>query len=399
MIKINNSMARTFLLLKQGLIGEHRFKGKQGAFDYIKQAGCIQFDPVDVCGKNAELTLQSRVKDFRKEHLSDLLYTDRKLFDYPDKMLSIIPTEYWPYFERFREAAREHLKSHPEIEKHIKKIRAHIKETGAICSSDIELEGSTAWWSSINWSTGGNMLRSVLEQMYSSGDLIVHHKKGTRRFYDITERHIPGKLLNVPEPLPDDYTHQKWRVLRRIGAVGLIRNRPSHAFLGIRDLSIDIRKRIFSELLEEGSVSCLTITGMKPDIKDRFYYQSKDEHLVKEVLNGFKPAPRCELIAPLDPFMWDRKLIETIFGFQYTWEIYTPPGKRKYGAYVLPMIFGEDFIGRVEAICERKSKSLIVKNIWYEEGIKRGKKIDNAVSACLKRFALFNDCPNLVLPN
>ena len=82
--KLSNRQARQFMLLKQGLLGEHKFIGKQGALDYIYQAGCIQFDPVNVCGRNAEITLQSRVKGYKKEHLDELLYEDRKLFDYPD---------------------------------------------------------------------------------------------------------------------------------------------------------------------------------------------------------------------------------------------------------------------------------------------------------------------------
>ncbi len=57
--------------------------------EFIRQAGCIQFDPVDVCGKNAELVLQSRIKRFSKEMLSDLLYQDRVLVDYFDKNLAI----------------------------------------------------------------------------------------------------------------------------------------------------------------------------------------------------------------------------------------------------------------------------------------------------------------------
>ena len=81
--------ARQFILLKQGLLGRYRFAGKQGALEYIRQAGCIQFDPVDICGKNAELTLQSRVKGFTKSMLDTLLYKDRALIDYPDKQLSI----------------------------------------------------------------------------------------------------------------------------------------------------------------------------------------------------------------------------------------------------------------------------------------------------------------------
>ena len=81
MFYLSNAQARRFLLRHQGLLGEHRFQGKAGALAYVRQAGCIQFDPVDVCGRNAELTLQSRVKGFTKETLWELLYQDRLLVD------------------------------------------------------------------------------------------------------------------------------------------------------------------------------------------------------------------------------------------------------------------------------------------------------------------------------
>ncbi|MBE5985941.1 MAG: winged helix-turn-helix domain-containing protein, partial [Paenibacillaceae bacterium] len=107
MISFTKRQACRFLLLKQGLLGDYRFEGKQGIMEFIRQAGCIQFDPVDVCGKNAELVLQSRIKRFSKEMLSHLLYQDRVLVDYFDKNLSIIPVGDWPYFERFREQHRQ----------------------------------------------------------------------------------------------------------------------------------------------------------------------------------------------------------------------------------------------------------------------------------------------------
>ena len=96
MTTLTRRQARRFLLLHHGLIGAYRFRGKQGAYDFVRQAGCIQFDPVDVCGKNAELTLQSRVQGFTKQTLWQLLYRDRLLVDYPDKNLSILSTEDWP---------------------------------------------------------------------------------------------------------------------------------------------------------------------------------------------------------------------------------------------------------------------------------------------------------------
>ena len=388
MVNLTNRQARQFMLLKQGLLGEYKFTGKRGALDFVRQAGCIQFDPVDICGKNAELTLQSRVSGFTKAMLDELLYKDRLLFDYPDKQLSVIPTEYWAYFERFRQAAREKLAEHPEISAHIEHFRAYIEANGAVSSDDFELEGSTTWWSAINWSAGGKLSRSVLEQMYSSGDLVVHHKKGTRRYYGLAARHVPAGLLAAADPLPDDFAHQKWRVLRRIGAVVLLWNRPSDAWLNIWGLQNDTRGRIFDALVSAGEIIAVTVEGLSSAL----YCRAEDMPLIESVRQNPEEKARCEFIAPLDPFMWDRKLIKALFGFEYAWEIYTTPAKRKYGAYVLPILYGERFIGRIEAVCERKAKTLCVKNIWYENDVKPTKKLQAEIDKCLRRFARFNDC-------
>jgi len=379
------------MLRKHGLWGDYKFSGKQGALDFIRQAGCIQFDPVDVCGKNAELTLQSRISGFTKNMLDELLYKDRKLFDYPDKNLSIIPVEDWPYFERSRNAARDNAKNYPEMEKLTERVKSHIEKNGAICSSDMNIEGKFFWKSAIHWSAGNKLSRSVLEHMYSTGELVIHHKKGTRKYYDLSARHIPQKILNKPEPLPDEFDHYKWRVLRRIAAAGFLWNRPSDAWLGIWGMNNEVRGRIFNTLSEEKKITALAVEGLR----DTLYINAADMPLAQTITQKQEerglPA-RCELIAPLDCFMWDRKLIKAVFNFEYTWEIYTPPQKRKYGVYVLPLLFKDQFAGRVEAVCERKTGTLIIKNIWYEDNLKLTKKIQAAVNGCLKRFAIFNGC-------
>ncbi len=388
MIPFTHQQARQFLLYKHGLLGKHRFIGKQGALDFIRQAGCIQYDPVDSCGKNAELVLQSRVKGFTKQMLDELLYSDRMLVDYPDKNLSIIPVEDWPYFGRYRNAARQHEARYPEMHAPIVQVRAWIEQNGAVCSDDIQLEGDFYWQSAIHWSAGNNLSRSVLEQMYSTGALVIHHKKGSRKYYDLAERYLPAALLDAPDPLSDENAHQKWRVLRRIGAVGLLWNRPSDAWLNIWGLKSPQRNAIFGQLLEEGRIIEVKVDGMK----DTLYGRTEDEPLIETVLRDQAYKPRCELIAPLDCFIWDRKLIKALFDFEYTWEIYTPPDKRKYGFYVLPMLYGDGFAGRVEAVVDRKTCTLVVKNIWYEDGVKQTKKLQAAVADCLKRFAKFHLC-------
>ena len=377
-----------FLLMKHGLLGEYKFTGKQGVMEFVRQAGCIQFDPVDVCGKNAELVLQSRIEGFTKGMLDELLYTDRRLVDYPDKNLAVIPVEDWPYFERYRQAARRHAERYPDMQALTEETRAQIRQRGPLSSDELALEGDFSWQSAIHWSGGNNPSRSALEQMYSTGELIVHHKRGARKFYDFAENHLPPDVLHAPEPLEDELEHHKWRILRRIGSVGLLWNRASDAWLNIWGLKAGQRHEAFRQLLNEARIVAVAVEGMR----DTLYCRAEDLPLIEAVLGQPAPTFRCELIAPLDNVMWDRKLIDELFGFEYTWEIYTPANKRKFGHYVLPLLYGERFIGRVEAVAERKAGTLVVQHIWYEEGVKETKPLRSAVEDCFERFARFNGC-------
>lgn len=106
-VQLTREQARRFLLRRHGLLGGYRFEGKRGVLEFVKQEGCIQFDPVNVCGRSPELVLLSRVKAFTKQMLYELLYQDRVLIDYFDKNLSIFATEDWPYFECYRGQHRQ----------------------------------------------------------------------------------------------------------------------------------------------------------------------------------------------------------------------------------------------------------------------------------------------------
>lgn len=397
MTEITKEQARQFLLAKQGLLGSYHFCGKAGACDYVRQAGCIQFDPVDVCGKNAELTLQSRVKCFRKTMLEDLLYRDRLLVDYADKELSIWPAEDWPCFAPYRERSRVHGAGFPGLQELEREAISYIRANGPVSSDTLPLEGEIFWHSSMHWSGNwhekSKAARSVLEQLYTDGTLIIHHKSGSRKFYDLAERHLDPALLSAAPPWEDEESFLRWRVLRRIGAVGLLWNRNSPAFLGI-PMKAEQRREIISSLEASGAILPARVEG----IKTLFYYRAEDDALLGEVLAGrLDRKSRMEFLAPLDPLLWDKALIAAVWGFSYSWEIYTPAEKRKYGAYTLPILWGENFIGRIDAVADRRDKVLRVKKIWLEPGVRLTKKMQSALDRSLTRFAEFNDCTSVEL--
>ena len=380
-IHLTKQQARRFILLKQGLLGDYKFIGKEGILSYIKQAGCIQFDPIDVCGKNAELVLHSRVKGFTKSMLNELLYKERSLMDYFDKNLSILPAEDWKYFSRDRNNHRQWERSHAEIESVRDQVIKAISDSGPLCSSDLDLPQKVDWyWSSTKLS------RAALEHMYFTGDLAIHHKKGTVKYYDLTENCLPKEIITAADPYPDDHDHRKWRVLRRIGALGLLWNRSSDAWLGIGGLKSQERTDIFTELTAENLITPITVD----EISHPLYCLTEDLPLIDCIKTDTRLKHRCELIAPLDNMMWDRNLIKALFDFDYKWEIYTPVPQRKYGYYVLPVLYGERFAGRVEAVYDKKAKKLTVKNLWYEPTVKPTEKLKTKITAALNRLEKFN---------
>ena len=254
MAAMTREQARRFILSKQGLLGKYRFVGKSGAYRYIRQAGCIQYDPVDVCGKNAELTLQSRVRGFTKKMLADLLYQDRLLVDYPDKELSIWPSEDWPFFSSYRDRSKAHGEGFPCMPELEEQAVAYIRENGPVSRDTLPIRGNVLWHSSMHWS--GNWhgtspaARSVLEQLYTDGVLLIHHKSGSRKFYDLADKYFSRDLLDAPNPCPDETSFLEWRIRRRIGGVGLLWNRRSDAFLGI-EMTTGQRDAAFEKLEAE----------------------------------------------------------------------------------------------------------------------------------------------------
>ena len=392
MLTITKDQARQFILLKQGLLGDYRFIGKDGAYQYVRQAGCLQYDPVDVCGRNAELTLQSRVKGFRKQMLNDLLYRDRLLVDYSDKELSIWPSEDWPFFSSYRERSMEQGRRFSGIPELEEKAVAYIRDNGPVSSDTLPIEGTVFWHSSMHWSghwhKESQAARSVLEQLYTDGVLLIHHKEGSRKYYDLAEKYLPAGLLSAPNPCPDEASWLAWRIRRRIGAVGMLWNRRSDAWLCIH-MNAEQQNAAFKQLEAEGAITAVQMDGLRYPL----YLPVSDLPLLESVVAGqVHPKARLEFLAPLDPMLWDRKLIEAVWDYRYSWEIYTPVPKRKYGYYVLPMLCGSRLIGRIEPKADRKTKTLTVQNVWFEPGVRPSKKLSGMIDKAVQRLARLNDC-------
>ncbi len=108
------------------------------------------------------------------------------------------------------------------------------------------------------------------------------------------------------------------------------------------------------------------------------------------VATGSVADPGVTFVAPLDPFMWDRRLLRDLFGFDYIWEVYVPEPKRRWGYYVLPILFGDRLVGRFEPRLDRATRTLRILGIWWEVGF-NPRTADGFVPAMRAALAAYCD--------
>jgi len=382
-MQITINQARRFILHRHGLLGKHQFKGQDGIMAYIARNRAIQYDPVNICGKNADIVLHSRIENYQKSDLSALLYQHRKLIDYFDKMLCIFNVSDLPIFlHEFIASGSADVytrKGGEAIARIEPQLRQLIARHSHISAKEADIKENIDWF----WGAPTSLSRAALETMYMRGELIIHHKKGTVKSYALAADHIPKEITEAPLPYNTEEQRHTWIIQRRMASVGMLWNKPSDAWLGAR-LKANDRKAAFAKLLADGKITEVNVDG----IKDPLYICATEQEMLEATLQNNSNQPRTEFIAPLDSLIWDRKLIASLFDFEYKWEIYTPQTKRKYGPYTLPILHDDALVGRID--CARKDGQLVVNNIWMQDGKLPKGQLKTSIDDCLQRFSDFN---------
>lgn len=393
-IEITKVEARNFLIHYHGLDHANTFSGEKGILEYIKRVGCIQYDPLNVVGRNADLVLQSRIQGYSPDMLEKILYTDRSLIDGWDKMMSIYGQEDWPHFHRLRKVKGIEVTrtlSHRDSLEAVNltgNVREFLIQKGPLQPSKINLGGGgKGSWGHRNLSS------AAMDYMFNIGELGIYKKKNTQKVYDLIEKLLPQELLDYPDPFPSDRDFYKWYVKRRVGSMGLIWGRNGGGWLGHFLSDKALRTSILSELVEEGSLLTLSIEG----IKETFYIRVEDYVILNAVPAAKEKVMR--FLAPLDNLLWDREMVEKLFGFKYTWEVYVPVEKRKYGYYVLPVLYGDQLVARFEPELQRRNEPLLIKNWWWEEGIVVSEEMKVSTNKSLERFCNYLEAPLSPLTN
>jgi len=389
MIELSLPQARRFLFTQQFLYPPRSLRGPEDALRIFERLGCIQYDPVDQVGHNPELVLQARLSGYTPALLNDLLYSSRRLWDGFDKVMSIYQAQDYPCFTRLRERMKTHHWGRELPSEDVTNmVLNEIRSRGPLSSIDIEHEARADW----HWG-GTRLVRVVLESQYGMGRLGIHHRVGTRRFFDLVENLLPAEIFAAPDPHGTLEEYQDWHTLRRVGGLGLAHPGAGEQWLGIFGSKAPERQASLQRLQEKGDLLPVRVDGLN---RHTFYIRRADAHLLEE-LDTPAPEPRLAFIAPLDNLLWHRDRLRWLFNFDYIWEVYKVAETRKYGYYVLPVLYGDRFIARLDPALDRKAKRFTLRNWWWEEGFTPDEGLLPALEEALGEFLNYLGNPAFVL--
>ena len=113
-----------------------------------------------------------------------------------------------------------------------------------------------------------------------------------------------------------------------------------------------------------------------------------------------EPPPSVAFLPPFDPLVWDRGLLASLFGFDYVWDLFFPEAKRRFGWYVLPILFRDRFVGRIEPRIERSERTVQILGLWWEEGFepRRAEGFVDAMRAALRAYLDFAGATRIEWP-
>lgn len=380
MEKISLKQAKRLALLRQGLLRRQPFgKGKEAANEVIKRLSYNQIDTISVINRTHHHVLWTRVPSYQKEMLHQLLAEDQKIFEYWSHAAAYLPIEDFR-FSLPRKHALNTGESHwfERDPKMMNWVLDRISAEGPLQARDFKAPKGyqkTEMWS---WKPA----KIALEQLFMEGLLMVKERRGFQKVFDLTERILPS---HIDTRFPDPVEYGSYLALRAIDAHG-IATKEEMGYLRKAKRKKTIIEAL-SQMQEEGII-------MPLKLHEQVYY-TRPEYLDKLPLR--LPKKQLHLLSPFDNTVIQRKRLSSLFDFEYQIECYVPAPKRKYGYFVLPILWGDEMVGRIDLKAERKQKKLLLKNLVFESELTIDDTLLTALGAKLKALAQFNGCESLVV--
>jgi uncharacterized protein YcaQ len=359
-VKVSAEAARRFLVARQMLAPARSIdEGPKGVLEVFRRLGSIQFDPIAVAGRTHDLVLHARVAGYDPAWC-ERLYDQREIFEAYNKGLSLVTTSAFPWFRGILAlGSRRVLSENAEV---AERVLERVRAEGPLSALDFDrAHGPTTDW----FGEKTNVVRAVLEAYAVTGVLGLARREGNRRYYDLLERLLPAEILAHEVPQDEQF---RYKLLSRYRAHGLLGVAGGDTFGGLGYAKPDPRlpghpgrTALRQELIESGELVPVDVEGVRGK---RFVLREEVELLEAPP----EPPASVAFLPPFDPLIWDRPLLGSLFGFDYVWELFFPPEKRRWGWYVLPVLFRDRFVGRIEPRIDREAGRVEVIGFWWEDG-------------------------------
>lgn len=392
-MRVAAEAARRFLVARQLLAPARALEGGPAAvLEVFRRLGSIQYDPLAVAGRTHDLVLHARVAGYDPAWC-DELYVRREIFEAFNKGLSLVPASEFPWFRGTLSRSPSRLLA--ENAAVAARVLERIRAEGPLSALDFERvqDGTTDWFG-----VPTNTVRAVLEALAVTGGLGLARRDGTRRSYDLLERLLPADVLALEIPQAEQMRHKLLSRYRAHGLLGV--GGGGDIFGGIGPAKPDPRFPGFpgrtalrEELVESGELVPVDVEGVRGK---RFVL--RDEVALLQAPP--EPPPSVAFLPPFDPMIWDRPLLGALFGFDYVWELFVPPAKRRWGWYVLPLLFRDRLVGRIEPRIDRPAGEVRVLDLWWEDEFapRRTEGFVDAMKDALRAYLRFAGVSRVAWP-
>jgi uncharacterized protein len=393
MLNIDLETARRFILGKQGLWPGRRWRGIQGTEQAMRAMEYLQLDPLQIVARSQDISLHSRVLDYKPGMWEEATYQQRKFFDWGG-WLAARPMDELPHWrvvmrrERDGESGdpRIHRMAHEHAEA-ILEMRALLRERGVLSNRDFEKSARTPTKSY----RGSKDSSLALYYLWRTGDVMTHHRENFERVYALAEAVAPAHLNRESDEAEVD----RFLIKKEVGFAGLSRlNRAAEAFHG-RGEPDRAASKMIEAMVADSDLIEVRVEGWKA----LHYALGSDAEVLGDLSAGRTPQAWTQLetdteeeavfLAPLDPVS-ARGRAKVLFNFEYVWEVYKPQHQRKYGYYTLPILWGDRLVARFDSKLDRTTSTFIILGLWLEDQVLgEDEAFAHALSKGFARFVRF----------
>lgn len=382
---------RRLAVTKQHLAGKLPAKGKtRTILSVVRDLAYVQWDPVEIVAPSHLLSLRCRVGGFRPSDLDRLLWKEKTLIEHWTPIASLVLTEDYPLYESLMRRYPESLstswgaqraKAAKFLADHVDLRRRVLRALGAGPLRLGEFEDHLGTRRDDGEWTPTSDVSQMLFHLQMSGRVMVVGHAGNQNLWGLVDDFLPvGTDRN---PLSEEAAAREAAV-RAIRALGTATPAEiNYYFVRGRYHALD---RTLGRLEAEATIRRVRVEGL--GVRDERYVHTEDVPLL-ESGGGKSWEPRLSLLPPFDNLLYNQDRTNRLFGFDYVREQFLPKEKRKFGTYVLPILWGDRLIGRIDPRLDRASGTLVVNAVHAEPGAPGDREVAGEIARAVGRLAEF----------